>query len=58
MVFIKNEILITAGMVWPASSDKWKAPLDCSRLVCEQAIACVAGASYFLKSRAGFLPSL
>ena len=22
----KSEILITIGMVWPVSSDKWKAP--------------------------------
>ena len=24
--FIKSEILIARGMVWPVSSDKWKAP--------------------------------
>ena len=27
LVLIKNEILIMTGMVWPASYDKWKAPL-------------------------------
>ena len=27
IVLIKSEILITTGMVWPVSSDKWKAPL-------------------------------
>ena len=25
---IKSDFLITTGMVWPVSSDKWKAPLD------------------------------
>ena len=24
---IKNEILITVGLGWPVSSDKWKVPL-------------------------------
>ena len=24
---IKSEFLVTTGMVWPVSSDKWKAPL-------------------------------
>ena len=28
IVLIKSEILNTTGMVWPLSSDKWKAPLD------------------------------
>ena len=28
---IKSEILITTGMVWPVSSDKWKAPLVIQR---------------------------
>ena len=27
-VLIKSEIIIATGMVWPVSSDKWKAPLD------------------------------
>ena len=27
-MLIKSEILITMGMGWPVSSDKWKAPLD------------------------------
>ena len=27
-VLIKSEIPNTTGMVWPLSSDKWKAPLD------------------------------
>ena len=27
IVLIKSEILIATGMVWPVSSDKWKAPL-------------------------------
>ena len=27
IVFIKSEILITTGMVWPVSSEKWKALL-------------------------------
>ena len=27
IVLIKSEILIMTGMVWPVSSDKWKAPL-------------------------------
>ena len=26
-VFIKSEIIIATGMVWPVSSDEWKAPL-------------------------------
>ena len=26
IVLIKSEILIMTGMVWPVSSDKWKAP--------------------------------
>ena len=26
IVLIKSEILVTTGMVWPVSSDKWKAP--------------------------------
>ena len=26
IVLINSEILITTGMVWPVSSDKWKAP--------------------------------
>ena len=26
-VFIKTEIIIATGMVWPVSSDKWTAPL-------------------------------
>jgi len=26
LVLIKSEILITMGMGWPDSSDKWKAP--------------------------------
>ena len=28
---IKSEILIAMGMVWPVSSDKWKAPLVISQ---------------------------
>ena len=28
IVLIRSEILITTGMVWPVSSDKWKAPSD------------------------------
>ena len=28
IVLIKSEIPVTAGMIWPLSSDKWKAPLD------------------------------
>ena len=31
--FIKREILITMGMGWPVSSDKWKAPLVSTRSV-------------------------
>ena len=27
IVLIKSEFLITTGMVWQVSSDKWKAPL-------------------------------
>ena len=27
-VLIKTEIIITTGMIWPVSSDKWKAPLS------------------------------
>ena len=27
IVLIKSGILIATGMVWPVSSDKWKAPL-------------------------------
>ena len=27
IVLIRNEILITTGMILPVSSDKWKAPL-------------------------------
>jgi len=33
---IKSKILITAGMVWPASSDKWKALLACVAGVSQQ----------------------
>ena len=28
IVLIKSEILITMGMIWRVSSDKWKAPLE------------------------------
>ena len=28
LILIKSEILITMGMGWPVSSDKWKAPLS------------------------------
>ena len=26
IVLIKSEILVTTGMAWPVSSDKWKVP--------------------------------
>ena len=26
IVLIRREILVTTGMAWPVSSDKWKAP--------------------------------
>ena len=32
IVLIKSEILIMTGMVWPGSSDKWKAPWEYVRL--------------------------
>ena len=28
MALIKSKIVITTGMVWPVSSDKWKAALN------------------------------
>ena len=31
---IKSEIVITTGMVWPLSSDKWKAPLGPRMRLC------------------------
>ena len=34
VVLIKSEILITTGMVWPVSSDKWKAPLGPGMRLC------------------------
>ena len=36
IVLIKSKILITAGMVWPASSDKWKALSACVAGVSQQ----------------------
>ena len=32
IVLIKSEILITTGMVWQVSSDKWKVPLESKAL--------------------------
>ena len=46
-ILIKSKILITTGMVWPVSSDKWKAPLGNSanylNLIKRWKVACVAG---------------